>query len=770
VPPPSGETPERLTLKKAQQYAREHPDDIEGQLREFGDLSLLSDKSDAGAEARRTVEALQARERQMVTQGLSALNAEIDAPLKREDFGTVNKALNDAKTRIAGTQWKLAVERRQREVGEQLYAALQLLKEKARAAKAAGNQAELDAVVARVRSWDEKFVDALMQGLNGVDVPAPPPIPEAPPRSPEGKSYLAQWEQAMSKAAARDYAGAVADLERKAGALKEDAVRQELAQDLKDLKELDRLYQVTIAAQASVKSLALQTTDGRSVSGRVLMSDADRVELVVDPAKPTVFVEWIDVGPATLAGMLQAQNPDARLSGIFRLLEGDSTAFQNSIDPKYGSFAPSSREKAVKPAADELSAREVFYDAERQFRSMATREKAVEAYRQLKQKFKDTALVKRAAARIDRRIESGKEYYFLAADLAAGGTFSLTKDGRYESLADADPGKPASNWVEWEFLALPSATYRCWALVGGCCADAFTLHFQATGLTELNPKTKKRAPAEPGSDLASPVKHNLKNLKPSHPKGEPQKPTRWEWIEIALPRSSSAGVRQARLLTDLKGVGVAAVLVSSTKSKAPTEAEAGELAKTRALDAVPAWFGSKSGGIPRLLLDEFDQGIVGWGFHNAAEFKPITKGAMVHDPVVGHDQKGSLKLSIDVTAGGHYVSAGRNFPAGTDIRELRFWLKSENAVELGIRVGDSGDQCFQKAHPLAATKEWQEVVLTFEKFNGVEHWGGANDGKIHGPVKGIAIVISTRSFGGAKTGEIWIDDVEGILNSDSPEK
>ena len=139
---------------------------------------------------------------------------------------------------------------------------------------------------------------------------------------------------------------------------------------------------------------------------------------------------------------------------------------------------------------------------------------------------------------------------------------------------------------------------------------------------------------------------------------------------------------------------------------------------------------------------------------------------MLYDPNVGHEQKGSLRLSIDVTAGGHYVSAARSFPAGPDIRELRFWLKSENAVHLGIRVGDGSDQCFQKPQPLAATKEWQEVVLTFEKYNGAEHWGGANDGKLHTPVKWLAIVISTTSFGGAKTGEVWIDDLEGILNNE----
>jgi len=768
-PMPAGDSPERLLLKKAQQYAREHPNDIDGQLRAFGDLTLLSDKTEVGAEARRTIETLQVRERDIVAQGIALLNGEIDAPLQREDFGAVNRTLQAAKTRSAGTQWKLAVERRLAEIADKMKLALQPLKAKACAAKAAGKQAEVDAIVQTVRSWEGKYFETLEEALAGVEVAkTPEPKKEAPARSPDAKAYLAQWEQAMAKAAARDYAGAAADLERSAP--KDDAVKQELAQDLRDLKDLDRLYQATIAAQATSKNLALETIDGRQVSGRVLAADTDRVELVVGAGKPTVFVEWADVRAATIAGLFRAQKAETRLAAIFMLLEGDPNGIEDTIDPKYVAFSPSARAKAVKPAAEELSAREIFYDAERQFRTMATRDKALEGYRQLKQKFKDTLLVKRAAARIDRRLESGKEYYFLAADLSAGGTFSLTKEGRYESLADVDPAKPNPSWVEAEFLALPSTTYRCWALVGGCCAEAFTFHYQATGLTELNPKTKKRAPAEPGGELASPVKHSLKNLKPSHPKGEPQKPTRWEWIEIVLPRGSAAGVRQVRLLTDLKGFGVAALLVSSSKSKAPAEAEAAELAKARALDATPSWFGSKSGGIPRLLLDDFDQGIVGWGFHNAAEFKPITKGAMVHDPSVGHDQKGSLKLNIDVTGGGHYVSAARNFPAGADIREIRFWLKSENAVHLGIRLGDGSDQCFQKPHTLPPTKEWQEVVLTFEKFNGVEHWGGANDGKLHYPCKWLAICISTTSFGGAKTGEILIDDMEGILNSDALDK
>src|SRR6185295_12077138 len=120
-PPPPGESPERQALLKARKFAKDHPDDFEGQLREYGDLTLLSDKTELGAEARKAVEDLHARERQAVVKALAALNAEIAGPLEREEFGAALKTIEAAKNRVPGTQWKLAAEKREREVGELLY-------------------------------------------------------------------------------------------------------------------------------------------------------------------------------------------------------------------------------------------------------------------------------------------------------------------------------------------------------------------------------------------------------------------------------------------------------------------------------------------------------------------------------------------------------------------------------------------------------------------------------------------------------------------------
>lgn len=563
----------------------------------------------------------------------------------------------------------------------------------------------------------------------------------------------------MARAAGRDFAGAIADLQKAADGLKEKPLQDEAAQDLLNLRDADKAYQAAIAALSSARTLMLTSIEGRSASGRVLAADADRVEILVEPRKPTVFFEWSEVASASL---LRDQPREPRSAALLRTLEGEPRG--DELPAKYGAWAEAGKAKAGKTSADELQARALYYDAERDFRAMATREKSVEAYKALKAKFKDTALVRRAAARIDRRADAGKEYYFLGSDLLGSGTFGLNREGRLESIADSDPSQAIRNGAEWEYVALPTQTYRCWALVGGCCVDAFTFHYQATGMTETNPKTKKKAPAEPGSELASPVKHSIRNLKP-HPKGEPKKAVRWEWVEIPLPKTSAAGVKKVRLLTDQQGFGVAAVVVSVSRSKAPTDAEAAELAKLRELDAVPLWAQDRPGVSARLLLDDFDKEPSGWKYIGGQEF-PGATGSLTFDPNSAHEGKGSYHLVGDFTGGGGYVGTWRDLPA-RDIKELRIWVKVTNITVLMIRVVDATDQCHQRDLPVNPSPDWQEFVLKFTAIAGTNnHWGGANDGVWHGRAKAYGLNIPNHFPGSSKKGELWLDDIEGVLADD----
>ena len=115
----------------------------------------------------------------------------------------------------------------------------------------------------------------------------------------------------------------------------------------------------------------------------------------------------------------------------------------------------------------------------------------------------DTAVVKSEAVRVRVRGEAGREFFMTAFQLKGTGTFALAAAPRGESAwtskSDIDGAQAAANYVAAEFPALPGVAYRCWALVGGCCAETFAFYLQATEATDLNPKTKQKESIEPGT-------------------------------------------------------------------------------------------------------------------------------------------------------------------------------------------------------------------------------------------------------------------------------
>jgi hypothetical protein len=181
----------------------------------------------------------------------------------------------------------------------------------------------------------------------------------------------------------------------------------------------------------------------------------------------------------------------------------------------------------------------------------------------------------------------------------------------------------------------------------------------------------------------------------------------------------------------------------------------------------PAW-GTPQGDPSRLLLDDFEKEPAGWKFIGGEEF-PGARGSLASDPTLSHAGKASYRLQADFTGGGAYIGTWRDLASlkGKDFKELRFWAKTSTITQLGVRLLDSSDQIHQSALPLAATPEWQEVVLSIAKLVGGEHWGGANDGKWHGPVKGFGLNIGKTSVAPAASGKgiLWMDDLEALPGS-----
>jgi len=342
----------------------------------------------------------------------------------------------------------------------------------------------------------------------------------------------------------------------------------------------------------------------------ILQTDAQRVE--VQTSKGSAFAEWGELAASALAEAGRGIQDDPRPLAQLCLLEGESEAakaYDADLPPKWWAYAQGARAKLPPPEESEKPARELYYAAEKGFRTMETRPAAVESYRALKADYGSTSLVKAYAERIARRAEAGKEYTFAPADFRVEGTIRLEKSGKLESIKDTDEPDTLLNFAEIEFAALPGQGYRCWVWVGACCEETFLFYIQGTEITDTDPKTRKKITCEPGTTFATPVKLSLRNLKKTHeehrPKGvkvHPKTAARWEWIEVPLPKYAAPGAKKLRIMTHHAGFSVGLAVVSSTRKAAPVESEIKEIEKDRevsdALSVDPdliAWWGFDEG-------------------------------------------------------------------------------------------------------------------------------------------------------------------------------
>ena len=162
---------------------------------------------------------------------------------------------------------------------------------------------------------------------------------------------------------------------------------------------------------------------------------------------------------------------------------------------------------------------------------------------------------------------------------------------------------------------------------------------------------------------------------------------------------------------------------------------------------------------PVRLLNDFEADEKGWRYVGGEEF-PGAKGSFSREG-------GAARLRADFGGGGAYVGGWRELALRgvRDLTELRFRAKADGVTRLGIRLSDATGQCHQrKGFPLAATSEWQEVVLKIADLVGGEHWGGANDGRWHGPAQGFGINIGRDGLAAGRTqGELWIDDLRAVV-------
>ncbi len=368
----------------------------------------------------------------------------------------------------------------------------------------------------------------------------------------------------------------------------------------------DALKALAEWAPQSVLSIAYRDESGnrQAASDPVYRTDPYHVEF--RKGKKSLFVDFQDVTGDSLADLLREKRRnlsenDRRAAALLCLLEGerDKAASHlggpsDRIPPKYWNFAAEARSKAPKPDAKEAEARRLYYAADREYRSPETRGNAIEKYRYLRETLAVTGGVRRYQETILKRSEGGKECALVAHELRGSGFFKLAPhEGLTAWTCQADVTNPAdalSNFVDVDFYALPQAAYKCWLYMGACCLETFACYMQATELMGSNPqKPSQKVPYEPGKGFAAEVKLQIAKLKKTDAQhGGPKQPSRWEWVEISLPKYAGPGPKKLRILSEQQGFSIAFAVVSSTRKSAPDEAERNELAKVKPPPPDPA--------------------------------------------------------------------------------------------------------------------------------------------------------------------------------------
>jgi len=157
-----------------------------------------------------------------------------------------------------------------------------------------------------------------------------------------------------------------------------------------------------------------------------------------------------------------------------------------------------------------------------------------------------------------------------------------------------------------------------------------------------------------------------------------------------------------------------------------------------------------------------------WKFNNGQEF-PGATGSLEIDPDAKRQDHESLRLVGDFTKGGQYVEAGRKIDK-VDIRELVMWVRNPDSDHLSLRINDASGQTHQIAIKTEPSAEWQRVTLPLEQFFAhrgeaeavpniakYESWGGAKDGKWHGPATALYMLLGRGKEKKVQT--LWLNDI-----------
>ncbi len=148
-----------------------------------------------------------------------------------------------------------------------------------------------------------------------------------------------------------------------------------------------------------------------------------------------------------------------------------------------------------------------------------------------------------------------------------------------------------------------------------------------------------------------------------------------------------------------------------------------------------------------------------WIFSNGSEF-PGATGSLTRG--TGHSGSGA-HLAYDFSGGGAYVAATLKLPTPVNAAEVAFWVKAPAGIHAWLRVVDSTVQVLQYglARPFGADDPgaWFRQVVELDAPD--VHFGGADDGVLHGPITQVTILAANPLEKGV-VGAVDFDEVAAI--------
>ncbi len=160
-------------------------------------------------------------------------------------------------------------------------------------------------------------------------------------------------------------------------------------------------------------------------------------------------------------------------------------------------------------------------------------------------------------------------------------------------------------------------------------------------------------------------------------------------------------------------------------------------------------------------LDETLQaGEIDWDFNLGQEFPGAQGGLELakDQPQAGEN---ALRMHADFQNGGAYVGLKKSFEHldVKTVNAIRLRMRSTTAENYSLRLVDGSGQCHQrKSIPFTADGNWHNVEIVPAKIAGGEHWGGANDGRWHGGLRLMELMLNPRSHAG-NTPELLLSDI-----------